>query len=151
MALPLGTSILLKVGALASQSTRAPVTGAGLLSVIGTSTGISIGENEISTTEFGVASSMWADGAVVGKNWSVPFAANLRLEAPANALIENTGLTTNELYLEYYPLGDGGGKPKYTGYATVNGYSHGAPADNLITASATLQGRAGLTKTTVAA
>lgn len=144
---PTGELIELQVGELADPAVRAiPAT---LEPVVGTSTGFQMGEQEIDTREFGVQASLWDDGAIVSRNWSVPVSMNYRPDEAGNALIEDAALTSNEIYVEFYPLGNSVGQPMYSGYATVNGYQVSAPRDGIMTATATLRGRGELTKGTV--
>ena len=143
---PTGEAILLKIGEL-TNGVRTPV--AEPLSIVGTSTGYQVGEQEISTREFGREAALWDDGAVIAKNWQMPVQTNYRPEEDGNNLLEDKGLTNEEVYVELYPLGEEEGQPFFYGYATVNGFQGGFPRDGAITASATLQGRADLTKDTV--
>ena len=145
---PTGENILLKVGAL-TDGIRAPVTGEDLKGVVGTSTGYQIGEQELSTQEFGTDAALWEDGAVIAKNWQIPLTANYRENEDGNMLIETTGLTPDELYVELYPVGDDAGSPYFYGYATVNSLNTSLPREGIITQSCTLQGRGELTKDTV--
>lgn len=146
---PTGEAIVLNVAALAAPGTRAPVTGVGLKKIVGTTTGYQIGEQELSTREFGTMASTWDDGAVISKSWQIPLQTNYRPEVEANALIETTGLTLDELYVELFPFGAVSGKPKFIGYCTVNGLTVGLPRDGLQTMSCTLQGRGPLTRSTI--
>lgn len=145
---PTGELIEVMVGELADPDVRAVP--AALEGIVGTSTGFQIGEQEIDTREFGTgAASLWDDGAVVSRNWSIPLSMNYRPEEAGNAIVEDAGLTSEEIYVEFYPLGNESGAPMYSGYATVNGYSVTAPRDGIMTATCTLRGRGALTKGTV--
>lgn len=145
---PTGDAIIVEVGALADPEVRAvPVT---LESIVGTSTGFQIGEQELEVREFGNANSLWEDGAVITKNWQIPIQTNFRPDEAANAILESKALTTEEIYVALYPFGKVTGQPMYTGYATVNGFQASMPRDGVMTASATLKGRGVLTKGTAA-
>lgn len=145
---PTGEAIVMKVGNLAAQGTRTkPGT---LKGIVGTTTGYQIGEQELSTREFGTAASTWDDGAVISKSWQLPLQTNYRPSEEGNALVEAAGLVLDEIYVELYPFGNTTGKVMFSGYATVNGLTVGMPRDGIQTMSCTLQGRAGLVKDTAA-
>lgn len=114
----------------------------------GTNAEVQLGENDVTTKEFD--SDLWEDGVVAALSWNVPWQGNWRATDPAYAIVESTALAGIELYLELRPMGTGSGLKVWEGVASITGFRHVMPADNIITNAWTFRGRGPLTPGTQA-